>query len=456
MNYFGSPVATATLVVALVAATSLIWGSVARRRDHESKRFPTFPLMVFVASACSAFFLIFYSFAFQEFTFYPLAPDAASAPGPSTSSSWRVPAITVAAGLFGGFLFIAFTVLKYRGHVQADERLSLERGASSLRTSEHYGERFARAAEMLGSDRAATRLGGVYALAALADEWLDNRQQCVDLLCGYMRTPIPRSTSSSSEPDAGPTVIPSPRLAPRTLLPRPQSSPVVSPAAVESFFQSRAELADAYAEHAATDEVEVRKAVLASIARGTSRTQSDVKSWSGMTFDLSRCFIEGLDFQGCSFAEKVDFNGTIFSGSTNLRNTYFAKNAQFDGCTFLGRTWFSGATFAGHAWFRAAEFRSEVRFGRTKFQGAMVFNFAKFCHVPHFSQNELGSAAGQLTEIPYANWDGVDLRGDMYACPDMARTFWDEFISVQKGYTVICELPHPPKPLSETSAPPVP
>lgn len=218
---------------------------------------------------------------------------------------------------------------------------------------------------------------------------------------------------------------------------------------MEAYFASRAELAEAYTD-AAADELEVRKAVLASIVRGTSRPLNDPKSWSDKTFDLSRCFVEGIEFQDCRFLEKVDFNGTVFSGSTNMRNAYFAKNAQFDGCTFLGRAWFSGTTFAGHAWFRAAEFRSEARFGRTKFQGAMVFHFARFSETPYFNQNELGRLSGELTDIPYANWDGADT-AEIYACPDMPGSIWDSFTSVQKGYTVLCEVPHPPRPLARVA-----
>jgi hypothetical protein len=44
-------------------------------------------------------------------------------------------------------------------------------------------ERFATAAEQLGSDKPpAVRLAGVYAMAGLADDWADNRQTCIDVL----------------------------------------------------------------------------------------------------------------------------------------------------------------------------------------------------------------------------------------------------------------------------------
>ena len=56
-------------------------------------------------------------------------------------------------------------------------------------------ERFATAADQLDSGKPAVRLAGVYAMADLADDWAENRQTCVDVLCAYLRMPY--------EPDPG-------------------------------------------------------------------------------------------------------------------------------------------------------------------------------------------------------------------------------------------------------------
>ena len=52
-----------------------------------------------------------------------------------------------------------------------------------------WNERFATAAEQLGNDKPAVRLAGVYSMAGLADDWSENRQTCVDVLCAYLRMP---------------------------------------------------------------------------------------------------------------------------------------------------------------------------------------------------------------------------------------------------------------------------
>src|SRR5271155_5156122 len=65
----------------------------------------------------------------------------------------------------------------------------LDRTFSEQRTRT-LNERFATAAGQLGDDkRSAVRLAGVYAMAVLADDWPENRQNCVDVLCGYLRMP---------------------------------------------------------------------------------------------------------------------------------------------------------------------------------------------------------------------------------------------------------------------------
>ena len=77
----------------------------------------------------------------------------------------------------------------------AEQSRQLDRTLAEQRTRT-LNERFATAAEQLGSDKPpAVRLAGVYAMAGLADDWEENRQTCVDVLCAYLRMPY--------EPDPG-------------------------------------------------------------------------------------------------------------------------------------------------------------------------------------------------------------------------------------------------------------
>ena len=70
-----------------------------------------------------------------------------------------------------------------------EQRKQLDRTLAEQRTRT-LNERFATAAGQLGDDKPpAVRLAGVYAMAGLADDWPENRQTCVDVLCAYLRMP---------------------------------------------------------------------------------------------------------------------------------------------------------------------------------------------------------------------------------------------------------------------------
>ncbi|MGO9159677.1 MAG: hypothetical protein ACLP7J_03050 [Streptosporangiaceae bacterium] len=68
-----------------------------------------------------------------------------------------------------------------------------------------FNERFITIASQLGDAQPAVRLAGVHAMAGLADNWQENRQTCVDVLCAYLRLPY--------EPDPGEDALPADRAA---------------------------------------------------------------------------------------------------------------------------------------------------------------------------------------------------------------------------------------------------
>ena len=82
----------------------------------------------------------------------------------------------------------------------AAQRKQLDRTLAEQRTRT-LNERFATAAGQLGGDKpSAVRLAGVYAMAGLADDWPENRQTCVDVLCGYLRLPYDPDPGDEADP----------------------------------------------------------------------------------------------------------------------------------------------------------------------------------------------------------------------------------------------------------------
>ena len=82
----------------------------------------------------------------------------------------------------------------------AEQRKQLDRTLAEQRLRT-LNERFATSAGQLGSDKpAAVQLAGVYAMAGLAEDWEENRQTCVDVLCGYLRLPYDPDPGDGADP----------------------------------------------------------------------------------------------------------------------------------------------------------------------------------------------------------------------------------------------------------------
>jgi hypothetical protein len=256
----------------------------------------------------------------------------------------------------------------------AAQREQLDRTLAEQRTRT-LNERFATAAGQLGSDKPpAVRLAGVYAMAGLADDWPENRQTCVDVLCAYLRLPY--------KPDPGQDAPGPDRLAFRA-------------------------------------DREVRHTVIRVI---TTHLKGDAAvSWQGLNFDFTGAVFDGGNFAATRFSggtvlfteaefsralvgfdlaefsgALVFFDGAKFSGGTVSFNfvKFSAAMVGFDGAEFSGGNVsfidakFPGGTVSfnrgdfsgGTVGFDGAEFSGgTVGFDGTEFFGALVsFEGAKF------------------------------------------------------------------------------
>ncbi len=280
----------------------------------------------------------------------------------------QVTAAIIAAGV-GVLTVIATVVVQISGRratsrdtqkALEEQRQQLDRTLAEQRTRT-LNERFATAAEQLGSDKPAVRLAGVYAMAGLADDWPENRQTWVDVLCAYLRMPY--------EPDPGDEAPESERLAFRAIR-------------------------------------EVRHTVIRVIA---AHLKDDaVASWQGLNFDFTGVVFDGGDFSGAVFSGgtvdfrrarfsggEVDFRHAVFSGGrVNFESAWFSGGtvdfilAEFSGSdVFFYHAVFSGATvnfdarFSGsRVGFNSARFSGgSVRFGEAELSGGeVIFAMAQF------------------------------------------------------------------------------
>ena len=188
-----------------------------------------------------------------------------------------------------------------------------------------FNERFTAIAAQLGDAQPAVRLAGVHAMAGLADDWRQNRQTCVDVLCAYLRLPY--------DPDPGEGADPAERILYRA-------------------------------------NREVRHTIIRLI--GAHLRPGAALSWQRLNFDFTGVIFDGGDFTAARFSgETVRFTDAMFFGGT----------VRFDGARFTGaRVSFSGAQFfGGTVRFDGAQFHAGLSFGAAQFTGGQVsFDGARF------------------------------------------------------------------------------
>ncbi|MGW7150874.1 pentapeptide repeat-containing protein, partial [Streptomyces sp. NPDC054878] len=202
--------------------------------------------------------------------------------------------VKLSFGVVAGAGALVALVVAYRR--QRVDEAGAHREATRLHT-----ERFSQAVDKLGADSPAVRLGGVHALAGLADDAPDNnlRQTCIDVLCAYLRLPFPTDPGVLSDP---------------------------LPDGTSPTEEQRDAHQDRKDRHHALREV--RHTILRLIGDHYRRSLGTHRSWQGHSLDLTGVAIDG----------NMDFTGAVFSGGT----------VSFDNATFSGSTVsFRDATFSG-------------------------------------------------------------------------------------------------------------
>ncbi|MEU0074105.1 pentapeptide repeat-containing protein [Streptomyces sp. NPDC006332] len=218
----------------------------------------------------------------------------------------------VVAGAGG---LVALVVAYRRQRVDEDGAL---RDATRL-----HSERFTVAVSQLGDDSAAVRLGGVHALAHLADDAPTRalRQSCIDVLCAYLRLPY----TAESDLPAG----------------------------------------DTLARHSYLELRQVRHTVIRLIRDHLRLGVEHSHSWRDHSFDFTSVVFDGGDFEDAHFLGHVSFEDAQFTGG----------HVSFDGAGFTGGTVsFDSAEFTGgHVSFNGAGFTGgTVSFDSAEFTGGLV------------------------------------------------------------------------------------
>ena len=270
--------------------------------------------------------------------------------------------------------------------------------------------RYAKAIEQLADEKAPIRLGGVYTLVKLVDDWMDDEktlpskdkrrqegQIIIDSLCAYIRSSFPLaerhdeltlSYEEYQQNRQGNQDLHSPQAIP---LPKPKNAKQSR----EDFIRDKSLL---------REEQEVRKTVLSEIEKRLNSNKDKNEDGKGEVKPGTWSYFE-YDFSSAVFFYPVDLSNSYFGASSKFSKTYFAAGADFSEGEFIEHAHFSEATFIMDAKFSKVTFNRDADFSGATFTSGANFSKANFIRITNFFQANFT----RLTDFFQANFtQGVD------------------------------------------------
>jgi uncharacterized low-complexity protein len=309
------------------------------------------------------------------------------------------------------FLYITGGVIAILGLIETNRKNSQDhiRQVHAARR-----ERYIEAVDKLASEQAPVRLGGVYALSGLIDEWLDDDnidkdirvkegQVIINNLCSYIRSAFPLAQKAD------------------TLELKDKDPSYGEGISGKGFFADQATF---------REEQNVRQTIFIEMDKRSSTVRKDEEgkitvapgTWSDFDFDFSRAPI----FYSLNnlTIEKGNFSEANFYGNQNFKNVKFAQDADFSGAEFnkfatdfkvkfssvifAQKAIFSDSTFENEADFLSATFGGRAEFNGTIFKDDAIFSAATFTGFASFSASFMGEAKFSQVTFKSATFSGAN------------------------------------------------
>ena len=300
--------------------------------------------------------------------------------------------------------------------------------------------RYTKAVEQLANENAAVRLGGVYTLVGLVDEWLadesisDRHQEgqvIINNLCSYIRSPFPLA-EKIDEYKAHKKFEELKEKESENLL--SDLEPFELKALSKRFTNSQdyKEPEDITADYAAFhEEQDVRRTIFVEMGKRSSlisnKEESDVTvtpgAWSDFDFDFSRAPIF-YPLNGLTI-EKGNFSDAKFYADTTFFKVTFNSDANFGKATFNSDANFGKATFNSNVYFGEATFNSIAYFGEATFNSIAYFDKATFNSDAYFSEATFNSDT-DFREATFNNCADFNSYADFSKATFNSKTYFNE------------------------------
>ena len=278
-------------------------------------------------------------------------------------------------------------IAKEREKIEADKAKSEQDYIRQVHAERR--SRYATAIEQLSNDKASIRLGGVYTLVGLVDEWLADEKTIPDIeerrkegqviinnLCAYIRSPFLLTERAEQ-------------------LDKPYAKDLQKDFGGDKEKFDANKIAFSRDKAALEEERQIRQSIIKEI-RERLQGIGTQDPWSKFDYDFSNAhFFYPIDFTYSYFGASLQFSGATFSGYAEFCGTNFAQIANFSKANFARDTDFSKANFTGVGFSRAT-FAERANFTEATFTQGADFTEAKFTRNAIF----LGATFTQGADFP--------------------------------------------------------
>ena len=240
------------------------------------------------------------------------------------------------------------------------------------RMAERRG-RYTKAVEQLGNASAPVRIGGVYTLVGLADEWLLDEslaylervregQVIINNLCTYIRSPFALVSHYDELTQDSPTA--------------------------EGLYKNREQ--EFYIDKATIkSEADIRLNIIKEIRhRLQGPDENTPGAWSDFEYDFSgSTFFYPVDLTNSYYTKPVNFSGSTYQDWVDFSNSIYQSRADFNDSTYRNWADFRGSIYQGRADFNSSTYQNVVYFSDSTYRGEVCFNKSTYQDFVYFDRS---------------------------------------------------------------------
>ena len=256
--------------------------------------------------------------------------------------------------------------------ILAEQTQQCIENAFKERMAERRG-RYTKAVEQLGGVSAPVRMGGVYTLVSLVDEWLREEnieyneriaegQIIINNLCTYIRSPFALASRYDELTQDSPTA--------------------------EGLYKNREQ--EFYTDKAALEsEANIRLSILKEIRRRLQGPDENTPgAWSDFEYDFSgSTFFYPVDLTNSYYTKPVNFSGSTYQDWVDFSNSIYQSRADFNDSTYRNWADFRGSIYQGRADFNSSTYQNVVYFSDSTYRGEVCFNKSTYQDFVYFDRS---------------------------------------------------------------------